>query len=192
MNVLLMAIADFQLPEWLTVGTLATTLGSLVALITGFIRSSGTNKLTKSMNSEQLGVLTKIVDKVADFKETTGEVVDKVSEVIKKVDDSLAQFKEGLNNQTNANINLASFILECFKESNLSTDKKAKLQVLCDQLFYTDHTQLVDKLREAKSALEDELVAAKKKEEELQKQLKEEQDKLAEQQAVVKKSRRIS
>lgn len=187
-----MAIADFQLPEWLTVGTLATTLGSLAALVTGFIKSANTNKLTKLMNNEQLGVLTKIVDKVADFKETTNDVANKVGDVIKKVDESLAQFKEGLNNQTNANINLASFMLECFKESNLSTDKKAKLQVLCDQLFYTDHTQLVDKLREAKSALEDELLEAKRKEEELQKQLKEEQEKLAEQQAVVKKSRRIS
>ena len=41
---LLVAIADFQLPEWLTVGTLGTVLASFVTMIVSLIRTGVTNQ----------------------------------------------------------------------------------------------------------------------------------------------------
>lgn len=191
MNALLVSIAEFELPEWLTVGTLGTVLSSIVLIIVNMIKTAAINKLNKTTSTAQTSILSIIVDKLGTAKTTMETAVDKVSEVLDKVDEALQGFKDGLNNQQNANMNLAKFVLECFNQSNLSDEKKAKLQMLCDQIFYADNNSLIEALKSAK--LEAELAQAKAETEvkELKEKLDEINHKLEEQQSTVKKSRRI-
>lgn len=188
---LLVAIADFQLPEWLTVGTLGTVLASFVTMIVSLIRTSVTNKINKAATEGTTGILGNIVDKLAETKNTTLEVIDKVKQALTKIDDALANFKDSINNQANSNMNLAKFVCECFNQSNLSDEKKSKLQLMCDQIFYTDNTTLIESLRSAKQQLEQQLYENQKQMAELNAELETERAKLEEQQAPVKKSRRI-
>jgi len=185
---LLVAIADFQLPEWLTVGTLGTVLASFVTMIVSLIRTGVTNKINKAATEGTTGILG---NKLAETKNTTLEVIDKVKEALTKIDDALANFKDSINNQTNSNMNLAKFVCECFNQSNLSDEKKSKLQLMCDQIFYTDNTTLIESLRAAKQQLEQQLYENQKQMAELNAELEIEKAKLEEQQTPVKKSRRI-
>lgn len=191
MNALLISIADFELPEWLTVGTLGTVLSSIVLMIINMIKSAATNKLNKSASTEQTGILAVIVEKLGDAKSTLTNVTAEVEQILSQVQEALQGFKDGLNNQQNANMNLAKFILECFNQSNLSDEKKAKLQVLCDQIFYADNTSLIEALKAAKLAAEQAQARAENTVLELKKELVTANQKLEEQQAPVKKSRRI-
>lgn len=191
MNALLISIADFELPEWLTVGTLGTVLSSIVLMIINMIKSAATNKLNKSASTEQTGILAIIVEKLGDAKSTLTNVTVEVEQILSQVQEALQGFKDGLNNQQNANMNLAKFILECFNQSNLSDEKKAKLQVLCDQIFYADNTSLIEALKAAKLAAEQAQARAENTVLELKKELVTANQKLEEQQAPVKKSRRI-
>lgn len=191
MNALLISIADFELPEWLTVGTLGTVLSSIVLMIINMIKSAATNKLNKSASTEQTGILAVIVEKLGDAKSTLTNVTVEVEQILSQVQEALQGFKDGLNNQQNANMNLAKFILECFNQSNLSDEKKAKLQVLCDQIFYADNTSLIEALKAAKLAAEQAQARAENTVLELKKELVTANQKLEEQQAPVKKSRRI-
>ena len=191
MNALLISIADFELPEWLTVGTLGTVLSSIVLMIINMIKSAATNKLNKSASTEQTGILAVIVEKLGDAKSTLTNVTVEVEQILSQVQEALQGFKDGLNNQQNANMNLAKFVLECFNQSNLSDEKKAKLQVLCDQIFYADNTSLIEALKAAKLAAEQAQARAENTVLELKKELVTANQKLEEQQAPVKKSRRI-
>lgn len=191
MNALLISIADFELPEWLTVGTLGTVLSSIVLMIINMIKSAATNKLNKSASTEQTGILAVIVEKLGDAKSTLTNVTVEVEQILSQVQEALQGFKDGLNNQQNANMNLAKFVLECFNQSNLSDEKKAKLQVLCDQIFYADNTSLIEVLKAAKLAAEQAQARAENTVLELKKELVTANQKLEEQQAPVKKSRRI-
>ena len=62
---------------------------------------------------------------------------------------------------------------------------------MCDQIFYTDNTTLIESLRAAKQQLEQQLYENQKQMAELNAELEIEKAKLEEQQAPVKKSRRI-
>lgn len=191
MNALLISIAEFELPEWLTVGTLGTVLSSIVLIIVNMIKTAAINKLNKTTSTAQTSILSTIVDKLGTAKTTMETAVDKVSEVLNKVDEALQGFKDGLNNQQNANMNLAKFVLECFNQSNLSDEKKAKLQMLCDQIFYADNNSLIEALKSAKLEAERAQAKAETEVKELKEKLDEINHKLEEQQSTVKKSRRI-
>lgn len=191
MNALLISIAEFELPEWLTVGTLGTVLSSIVLIIVNMIKTAAINKLNKTTSTAQTSILSTIVDKLGTAKTTMETAVDKVSEVLDKVDEALQGFKDGLNNQQNANMNLAKFVLECFNQSNLSDEKKAKLQMLCDQIFYADNNSLIEALKSAKLEAERAQAKAETEVKELKEKLDETNHKLEAQQSTVKKSRRI-
>lgn len=189
---LLTTIADFELPEWLTVGTLGTVLTSVVLMIISLIKTAATNKLNKATSTSETSILTTIVDNLLALKTSIIEVIDATKQNLTKIETALTTFKDSLNNQKNMNMNLAKYVYECFNLSNLSPEKKAQLKLLCNQIFYTDNTALIEQLQENKRSLEQQLLNKEKELANVNKNLQETQSKLEEQQTTVKKSRRVS
>lgn len=189
---LLVSIAEFELPEWLNVGTLGTVLTSVVLMIISLIKTAAINKLNKATSTSETSILTTIVDNLLALKTSIIEVIDATKQNLTKIETALTTFKDSLNNQKNMNMNLAKYVYECFNLSNLSPEKKAQLKLLCDQIFYTDNTALIEQLQENKRSLEQQLLNKEKELANVNKNLQETQNKLEEQQTTVKKSRRVS
>lgn len=189
---LLVSIAEFELPEWLNVGTLGTVLTSVVLMIISLIKTAATNKLNKATAKSETSILTTIVDNLLNLKNSITEVIEATKQNLAKIETALTTFKDSLNNQKNMNMNLAKYVYECFNLSNLSSEKKAQLKLMCDQIFYTDNTTLIEQLQDNKRKLEQQLLDKEKELANVNKNLQETQSKLEEQQTTVKKSRRVS
>lgn len=189
---LLVPIAEFELPEWLNVGTLGTVLTSVVLMIISLIKTAATNKLNKATAKSETSILTTIVDNLLNLKNSITEVIEATKQNLAKIETALTTFKDSLNNQKNMNMNLAKYVYECFNLSNLSSEKKAQLKLMCDQIFYTDNTTLIEQLQDNKRKLEQQLLDKEKELANVNKNLQETQSKLEEQQTTVKKSRRVS
>lgn len=189
---LLTTIADFELPEWLNVGTLGTVLTSVVLMIISLIKTAATNKINSATAESETSILTTIVDNLLNLKNSITEVIEATKQNLAKIETALTTFKDSLNNQKNMNMNLAKYVYECFNLSNLSSEKKAQLKLMCDQIFYTDNTTLIEQLQDNKRKLEQQLLDKEKELANVNKNLQETQSKLEEQQTTVKKSRRVS
>ena len=189
---LLVSIAEFELPEWLNVGTLGTVLTSVVLMIISLIKTAATNKINSATAKSETSILTTIVDNLLNLKNSITEVIEATKQNLAKIETALTTFKDSLNNQKNMNMNLAKYVYECFNLSNLSSEKKAQLKLMCDQIFYTDNTTLIEQLQDNKRELEQQLLDKEKELANVNKNLQETQSKLEEQQTTVKKSRRVS
>lgn len=189
---LLVSIAEFELPEWLNVGTLGTVLTSVVLMIISLIKIAATNKINSATAKSETSILTIIVDNLLNLKNSITEVIEATKQNLAKIETALTTFKDSLNNQKNMNMNLAKYVYECFNLSNLSSEKKAQLKLMCDQIFYTDNTTLIEQLQDNKRKLEQQLLDKEKELANVNKNLQETQSKLEEQQTTVKKSRRVS
>lgn len=189
---LLVSIAEFELPEWLNVGTLGTVLTSVVLMIISLIKTAATNKINSATAKSETSILTTIVDNLLNLKNSITEVIEATKQNLAKIETALTTFKDSLNNQKNMNMNLAKYVYECFNLSNLSSEKKAQLKLMCDQIFYTDNTALIEQLQDNKRKLEQQLLDKEKELANVNKNLQETQSKLEEQQTTVKKSRRVS
>lgn len=189
---LLVSIAEFELPEWLNVGTLGTVLTSVVLMIISLIKTAATNKINSATAKSETSILTTIVDNLLNLKNSITEVIEATKQNLAKIETALTTFKDSLNNQKNMNMNLAKYVYECFNLSNLSSEKKAQLKLMCDQIFYTDNTTLIEQLQDNKRKLEQQLLDKEKELANVNKNLQETQSKLEEQQTTVKKSRRVS
>lgn len=189
---LLVSIAEFELPEWLNVGTLGTVLTSVVLMIISLIKTAAANKINSATAKSETSILTTIVDNLLNLKNSITEVIEATKQNLAKIETALTTFKDSLNNQKNMNMNLAKYVYECFNLSNLSSEKKAQLKLMCDQIFYTDNTTLIEQLQDNKRKLEQQLLDKEKELANVNKNLQETQSKLEEQQTTVKKSRRVS
>lgn len=189
---LLVSIAEFELPEWLTVGTLGSVLTSVALIIISLIKTAATNKINSATAKSETSILTTIVDNLLNLKNSITEVIEATKQNLAKIETALTTFKDSLNNQKNMNMNLAKYVYECFNLSNLSSEKKAQLKLMCDQIFYTDNTTLIEQLQDNKRKLEQQLLDKEKELANVNKNLQETQSKLEEQQTTVKKSRRVS
>lgn len=189
---LLVSIAEFELPEWLNVGTLGTVLTSVVLMIISLIKTAAANKINSATAKSETSILTTIVDNLLNLKNSITEVIEATKQNLAKIETALTTFKDSLNNQKNMNMNLAKYVYECFNLSNLSSEKKAQLKLMCDQIFYTDNTTLIEQLQDNKRELEQQLLDKEKELANVNKNLQETQSKLEEQQTTVKKSRRVS
>lgn len=189
---LLVSIAEFELPEWLTVGTLGSVLTSVALMIISLIKTAATNKINSATAKSETSILTTIVDNLLNLKNSITEVIEATKQNLAKIETALTTFKDSLNNQKNMNMNLAKYVYECFNLSNLSSEKKAQLKLMCDQIFYTDNTTLIEQLQDNKRKLEQQLLDKEKELANVNKNLQETQSKLEEQQTTVKKSRRVS
>jgi septal ring factor EnvC (AmiA/AmiB activator) len=182
-----MNILAITLPEGLTWGNIATAVLTLLALITALI------KLKTSGN--QLGLkLTQITGILADFAKSIASVVTLVNtvETVTKQNETLMnELNKVLSEQREHNKNTATFISACFQESNLSDDKKLKLKVLLDELFYGNNMQVIDNLKEQNNEVNKQLIAANNKISEISEALSDTTKKLEKVQATTKKTRRI-
>ena len=147
-------IQSFGVMDWFTAGTLGGSIVAAVATIVCAIIDSKGHTRTQSHSKNLTDATNIMVDKLTDVKSATAEVSANLQTAINAIDAALDGFKQGLIDNQNQNLTVAAFVLECFNQSNLSDDKKAKLQTMFDQMFYTDKTQLVNKLHEAKAAAE--------------------------------------
>lgn len=181
-------IQSISAADW---GVLA---GSAAAAVTAVITAVG-NKRGQNISSAQNRALTDmsgvIVDKLVDVGEISKAVQESCVQVVSNVGEALEAFKTGLKENHEQNLAVAAFILECFNQSNLSDEKKSKLQLLFDQMFYTDKTELITKLQDAKVAAEAALSESAEANEALKAEIADLKTQLANATTTTKKSRRI-
>lgn len=144
----------FTTSEWFATGTFGGSIIAAVSAIVCAMISKGGNKKSAEQNTALTGILTKVLDKTSEVKKLTSEVTNQANVVVETMTGAVEAFVKGLADNQAQNLNVAAFILECFNQSNLSDEKKAKLQVLFDQMFCTDNEALVAQLTEAKMAAE--------------------------------------
>ena len=187
----MMNLLAIQLPAsaaeflgWLLTGTnIVTFLGIIAALI----KIGNNRKINTNVTNAQIGLLTTMADKVGDIK----ELAVNVQNVSGQVTESLKFFEDAIAMQTQANANLATFVMECFNRSNLSTEAKAELQVLADKIFYNDNTKVIESLKVAKVNADNAVAAGLEQIKILEAQLAEANRKLELAQENVKENRRV-
>lgn len=140
--------------ELFATGSLGGSLiAAVAAIICAMINKNSSTSISKKSDAT-IGAIGTLSDTLLNSKATFDEVFAISTAIGVKLDDMLQIFKAGQENTRETNMAIAAFVLECFNQSNLSDDKKAKLQLLYDQMFYTDKTDLVTKLHADKTAAE--------------------------------------
>lgn len=180
-----------ELPVWVQsllawLGT-GATLTAVAGIIAALIKLHAARKESKSVNTVQISLMQKMVDKLSDTK----DLAEQVGSAVNKMSEALAYFEQVAIKQKQANTALANFVLECFNRSNLKPEAKAELQVLANQLFYDDNSAVIEELKNAKLAAETVAADAMNKVAELQQELEIEKQKLTIAQENVKASRRL-
>lgn len=180
-----------QLPDWAQqiIGWFltGTNVASFFGVIAALFKISASRKDSTAVTTTQIGLLNGMIDKLSDVRKLA-EYVQKVTE---QVGQGLTAFETAIAAQRESNVNLATFVMACFNESNLSAESKAKLQVMADKIFYNDNTQLIEALKTAKAKADEAVVEGLLKIEQLEKQLEEERQKLASAQENIKENRRV-
>lgn len=148
---------NFDVTEWLLTGGLGLLLTSVVTIIVMLIKQR-INAKSDIMQRQVLNesTMSTLIAIGADIKQ--------VLESIKILSNDLPAISEQLQKVVTTaatnNTNLANFVLECFSESNLSDEKKAKLKSLFEKTFFSDNEQLIDALKTAKANSDLALTAA--------------------------------
>lgn len=173
--------------EWITFAGIAlTAVSSIVATIIG----KNSKKSTDTQNTTLTSIFGGIVETLNGVKQTSDEAKLITDENSKKLGDTIQYLTQNLLDNKNQNLAVAAFVLECFKQSNLSDEKKANLQLQFDQLFYQDRGELITALQAERSQAQAELKAEIETNNALRAEL--ENTKLQLQNATsVKKSRRL-
>ena len=178
-------------PEWVQQLLTWITTGSGLAAICGVIgiifQNKNSNKNQKGINQVQNALLQKIVDGLSVVKDALNQAQN-ISSVL---DDAVAKLSAFTAAQEESNKKLAQFVMECFNRSNLSKEKKAELQLLADELFYSNSKELIATLEHAKADADAVVADYATKIAELEKQLEEEKAKCAIAQENIKSNRRV-
>lgn len=181
----------FELPAWasefITYLLTGTNIVSFLGIIAALIKIGNGRKESKTITTTQIGLLNGMLDKLSDTR-VLAENVHKTSE---QMATAITLFEESITAQRGANANLASFVMACFNESNLSAESKTKLQLMADKIFYNDNTKVLDALRAAKAESDKAVLDGLAKIDELTKELEEQKAKLVAAQENVKANRRL-
>lgn len=138
--------------EWITFAGIAlTAIASIIATIVG----KNSQKTADGQNKTWTGIFSGIIETLGKIKDSSDASKAITDENSIKLDTFVTSFKQSLADSKIQNAAVASFVLECFKQSNLSDDKKAGLQVLFDQLFYEDKSELITTLQSEKAAADE-------------------------------------
>jgi hypothetical protein len=178
----------WQLSDYLSLSTLCSVVITLIAFAGALIKLKAAKKNSETSAAAQIDLLSTMTEKLGTYS----DVITLIQQLLDKVSTVTADVTAAITASNESNVNLANFVLECFNSSNLSDETKAKLQLLCDQLFYKDNSQLAENLKASKDAAEKLLTEKSEEIDKLKTTLAETTAKLEAVQSTVKKSRRIS
>lgn len=169
---------------WLSTGS---NLATLIGLFSVLFKQSANNKHARILNNMQIDIMQKISDKLSDTRDLAGSVQG----VLEQTKAMTSMFEAALTAQKDSNAKLATFVMECFNESNLTDEAKSRLRLLADKVFYDSNTQLIEALHKANTDTELALQETKEKLAETQAELEAEHSKLITAQENTKASRRV-
>ena len=179
------------MPSWLNITIdwtlVCTVIINLIGIVAALIKLRSAGKQNAANSTAQINVLGMIADKLSDTR-TLSENISVIVDVMKEY---WSMFESSITIQRESNAKLAAFIMECFNMSNLSDENKAKLQVMCNKIFYDNNEEIIEALKNGKLALEQALLENKTRIEELEKALADKTEQLAKAQENVKENRRI-
>lgn len=178
----------FELPEWLSLGSLFSSVITLIGLMAAIIKLNAAKKQNQNTTANLLNLLTNIVKEISDFSQT----IVAIQTVISKFESALVDIKLSITNQQTSNMNVATFVNDAFSMSNLSAENKAKLQAEFHKLFDNIDGGYQEKLILAKETAEKHLNEKVEELQKLQELLTATQFKLEQAQTKISKSRRIS
>jgi hypothetical protein len=180
-----------NLPVWaqeiITWFLTGTNIASFFGIIAALVKIGGNRKSNTAITTTQIGLLNTMIDKLSDTK----QLAENVQSVSSQIANALTVFQDAITMQREANANLATFVMACFNESNLSQEAKAKLQVMADKIFYNDNTQVIEALKTAKANADAAVAEGLLKIDQLQKELEAERQKLTLAQENTKENRRV-
>lgn len=182
-----MTILGITLPVGITWETIVTVTLAIIAFITALLKLKASNNQIGIRISSLITILTDFassLSKVANLVDTVNTVSDQNKTLITNLTSILTEQREN-------NKNTAKFISECFQESNLSDEKKLRLKVLLDELFYGNNMAIIDELKTAKLETDKQLLQANETISTISKDLAKTKEKLTAVQATTKTSRRI-
>lgn len=180
-------LQSFDLKSWLLTGGLGLLLTSTVTILVMLIKQKINQKSDimqrNILNETTMSTLVTIGTDLSSLFDNVKTLTDGLSSII-----SIVQSAGDANKITATN--LALFVLECFKESNLSDEKKDKLKTLFEKTFFSDSEQFITALKSAKDDSDAALAAANKLIETLQQTVKDKDAQLLAQQTT-RKARRV-
>lgn len=178
------AIKNFDFIDWLITGGLSLLLTSTVTILVMLIKQKINSKSDimqrKILNESTMTTLVGLGTDIGTLLTNATALADGLTAVINIIQESTSTNKTSI-------VNLASFVLECFNESNLSDEKKTKLQTLFEKTFFTENAQLIEALKAAKANSDAALFAANKVIDTLQNKIEEQNAEIASQPATRKR-----
>lgn len=183
MSTILEIIKGFDVMDWLATGGVGLILTSVVTIIVMLIKQGITHKsdiTTRKVLSES--TMTQLVGVGTDVKtllNSASALADNITTLTKSIEPITDMLNTVIAANQRSNVNLATFVLECFNVSNLSDEKKAGLKTLFDKTFFTDNEQLIETLTTAKNNSDKALTAANALIEQLQATLAKRDEELA-------------
>lgn len=164
MSTILEIIKGFDIMDWLATGGIGLILTSVVTILVMLIKQGITHKsdiTTRKVLSES--TMTQLVGVGTDVKTlltSASSLADNIVALSKSIEPLMDMLNTVIAANQRSNVNLATFVLECFNVSNLSDEKKAGLKTLFDKTFFTDNEQLIETLTAAKNNSDKALTAA--------------------------------
>lgn len=164
MSTILEIIKGFDVMDWLATGGVGLILTSVVTILVMLIKQGITHKsdiTTRKVLSES--TMTQLVGVGTDVKTlltSASSLADNIVALSKSIEPIMDMLNTVIAANQRSNVNLATFVLECFNVSNLSDEKKAGLKTLFDKTFFTDNEQLIETLTAAKNNSDKALTAA--------------------------------
>jgi hypothetical protein len=152
-------LQSFDLKAWLLTGGLSLLLTStitiMVMLIKQKIKDASDITQRKILNESTMSTLVGLGTDIKTLLTNIGAISESITPLIEIV-------QTASNTIQMNSTNVASFVLECFTESNLSDEKKAKLKTLFEKTFFTNYEQFIENLKTAKDNSDNALVEANK------------------------------
>lgn len=148
---------NFDLEAWLLTGGLSLLLTSTITILVMLFKQKINNASDitqrKILNESTMSTLVALGTDIKTLLSSINAVADSITPLIDIVQTASSTIQM---NSTN----VASFVLECFSESNLSDEKKAKLKALFEKTFFTDYEQFIETLKTAKTNSDNALIDA--------------------------------
>lgn len=147
---LLISIANWQLPTWLSFGSVATGFTAVVGLILNIKKTGLLKDNVKTTGDAQISLLGNIVNmltSIAQLNNKALSIVENQDTLIEKVDSLEKQ-----NELQYKNIGL--FMLDTFQRSNMSDDDKLANKLKYDELFLTNNLSTIEELKTNQKELE--------------------------------------
>lgn len=183
MSTILEIIKGFDVIDWLATGGVGLILTSVVTIIVMLIKQGIAHKsditTRKVLNESTMTQLVGVGTDVKTLLTSASSLADNIVTLSKSTESSMDMLNTVIAANQRSNVNLATFVLECFNVSNLSDEKKAGLKTLFDKTFFTDNEQLIETLTAAKNNSDKALTAANALIEQLQTTLAERDEELA-------------